>query len=182
MLSRLKLQAGVTLVELMIAVVIIAFLAAAAVPSMGKMIQDSKTRTIAEALQNGLRIAKTEAVRRGRQVEFFLTDATPDLSVASSASGRNWGIQEISLTSNSAETFVQGATLLGAAGSVVVTGSAAAIRFNSIGRMILPTQEATFNITNPNGSRKLNVTVALNGAIRMCDPDKSRSATTPDGC
>lgn len=172
---------GYSLVEMVVVVAVMGVLAAAAIPSFGEWIQDTKTRTVAETMQNGIRLAQSEAVKRGRQVEFFLTDAAPGLNAAASTTGRNWGIQTRALASASAEAYIQGAALKGDASHVLVTSSSARLVFNSIGRLADPLTPVTLQVTNPKGNRAMNVTVSTAGSVRMCDPAKSR-ANSPDGC
>lgn len=179
----MKRQKGVTLVELMVTVSVIGLLAATAVPQFSQWIQDTKTRTVGEALQNGIRLAQAEAVRRGRQVNFSLTNDAPSIDSVASATGKNWVIRAMSLTSaNTFEEFVQGATFAGDNQSVAVTATSSSIQFNSVGRVVQPASVVNYTITNSAGSgRRLNVMVTTGGKIRMCDPDKSIS-TSADGC
>ncbi|MDZ4212040.1 MAG: prepilin-type N-terminal cleavage/methylation domain-containing protein, partial [Methylotenera sp.] len=67
-MKKISKNLGFSLIELMVAVSVLGITLAYAMPSFSTWIQDSKTRTIAESLQNGIRIAQVEAVNKGRQV------------------------------------------------------------------------------------------------------------------
>jgi type IV fimbrial biogenesis protein FimT len=67
-----SMQHGVSLIELMIGLVILAILLAFAVPAFSQFIQNSKIRNAAGALQDGLNLARGEAVRRNTNVQFIL--------------------------------------------------------------------------------------------------------------
>jgi type IV fimbrial biogenesis protein FimT len=201
--TKFKLK-GFSLIELIIVVAIVAILAAAAVPYFGAWVQDTKTRTVAEALQNGVRLAQAEAIRRSRQVSFVLTNDTPSNLSANpnpSNTGTNWSVQTIALNAadtNDGAIFIQGAALGNASSNVVVTGRTLAsstsvisatdaanpsITFNSIGRVVSPALPPYFAVTNASGKRRLNIMVTIAGRIRMCDPDKIFDAISmPDGC
>ena len=177
--SHLK---GFGLIEMMIVVSIIGITAAFGIPAFSEWIADTKTRTMAEVLQNSIRLAQTEALRRGRQVQFFLTTATPAKAVAKDTTGKNWGIQTMLLTnSGTADEFVQGGSMAGNNPYISINASSASIQFNSIGRLSGHSQPVTIQLSNSKGSRALNITVSLSGAVRMCDPNKTR-ASSPTGC
>ncbi len=78
---------GMTLVEIMVALVIVVILFAAAAPSFSDWIQNTKIRTAAESVLNGLAIAKTEAVHRNTITQFVScgTDSSWDVMAASAA-------------------------------------------------------------------------------------------------
>ena len=181
MLRQQKTQ-GFSLIELMIAVAILGIMSSMAIPSFNEWVADTKTRTMAEVFQNNIRLAQTEALRRGRQVQFFLTSATPALGAGESTNGKNWGIQSMSLTNTDTEDeFIQGGSMAASNPYITVSASSAVIQFNSIGRVSNVSQPITIQLTNSKGDRKMNITVTLAGGVRMCDPDKSR-ASYADGC
>ena len=177
-LRKFKCAKGFTLVELMIVVALIGILAALSVPAFSRWVADTHTRTVAESLQSSLRLAQTEAVQRSRKVEFYLTNASPALSAASSTSGKNWVMQTLAPGTTTAETYVQGGMFVATGSTVAISASSAIATFNSLGRA----NPVTYTLTNSKGNRKLNVVLNTGGGLRMCDPDKTRSASNPDGC
>jgi type IV fimbrial biogenesis protein FimT len=101
------------------------------------------------------------------------------------------------LTGGTDGQFVQGGSLGDAAARVAISGPAA-ICFNSMGRQASATAgitgvgaacdvdpaapTTTYDISISGGDRPLRVTVSIGGRIRMCDPARTLSSTTPDGC
>ena len=71
----LKRQAGVSLVELLIGIAILAILISFGISSYRSWIQNSQIRNSAESVVNGLQLARAEALRRNAYVRFNLTDA-----------------------------------------------------------------------------------------------------------
>lgn len=176
----------------MVTIALMALLTALAFPSMVTWIRNSKVRTVGDALQNGLRLAQTESLRRSRQVVFSLTDsATPVNGLAAKANGANWSINLVHPTD---PAFIESGTLSSVGSGVTIHGPAA-ICFNSIGRLVpIPDSgidggqcrataiPARYEIAVDGADRPLQVRVEIGGQVRMCDPAKTLSSAHPDGC
>jgi type IV fimbrial biogenesis protein FimT len=65
----MRYSRGFTLVELMITLAILAILLSIAAPSFRDLIQSNRTQTISTDLLNALQLARSEAIKRGEQVE-----------------------------------------------------------------------------------------------------------------
>jgi len=189
-------SAGFTLVELLVTLTLLSVLMYLAAPTMMGWIRNSQVRTAGDALQNGLRLAQAESLRRSRQVVFSLTDsATPQSGVTAKADGKHWSINTIAIDGEDTDVaaFVEGG-VLGLPGDDVSIAGPAAICFSSLGRLVTNTDPgvgsacsataipATYDISLTGAERNLRVTVAVGGRVRMCDPNKTLSTTTPDGC
>jgi type IV fimbrial biogenesis protein FimT len=181
-----KQARGFSLIELMLVVAILGIMAGFAIPAFQTWMADTRTRTVAEALQNGLRNAQAEAVRRGVQVQFILTNDAPiSRDVTASATGINWVTRSmLRATPATADAFIEGANLNAVSNTSLVSASSASVTFNSLGRLVAPANAVIYQIRNPSvtNGRKLDVRVSLAGRVRMCDADKTQSASTPDGC
>ncbi|WP_287109954.1 GspH/FimT family pseudopilin [Methylobacillus sp.] len=175
---------GFTLIELMIVIALLSILTVLAMTGFNTWVSNTKVRSVAEAIQNGLRLAQSEAVKRGRQVTFILTDSQPGLDPPPSTSGKNWSIQTVPLLSDSSDNkvFIQGATFAGAGQGVTISASNDSVTFSSYGRLVGLNNLVRYEVTSANADRPLVVQVSLGGKIRMCDPAKTLSATNPDGC
>lgn len=179
MQRRLRTNKGFSLLELIVSISIFATLAALSVPSFSLWITNSKVRTVAEALQNGINLAKAQAVQLNRSVQFSLTNDSPDatLAAAAIANGKNWMIVSQPLITGETATFVQGGQFGDLAANVTITGPAT-LTFTPFGR-VSPT--ATFDVSASGTNRALRVIVAAGGDVRLCDPAKLITAS-PDGC
>jgi type IV fimbrial biogenesis protein FimT len=193
---------GFTLVELLIAVAMLALLLSLAGPSFSTWIRNAQVRTVAETLQNGIRLAQAEAMARNRQTVLYLTNDAPGLAATPAAGGANWVLRWIPLpgdtvtaTAPANEPFVQGGAVGDVAAGVSIAGPTA-LCFNPLGRRVANAATgvtgvqcavdaanpmASFNLTGSTGSRALRVTVALGGQVRLCDPARAL-ADHPDGC
>lgn len=199
-------QRGFTLVELAIILLIIGVLAMLGAPAFSRWLANARVRVVAESLQNDLRLAQAEAVRRNRQVAVILTDNDPAAStLAAATSARNWSLRALPLL-NSTEgvnstagttTFIRGNAQT-TSSDVQIRSDASAICYNSVGRLAASTEsiadasDATctqpasatpgyFRVQNTVGDRPLWVEVHLGGKVRMCDPNRLLP-DQPEGC
>lgn len=83
---RQHIMNGVTLLELMVTVAIVAILGALAAPSFQAMIQANRTRTVASELLATLNLARSEAARRGQPVSICRSSNGSSCS----SSGTGW--------------------------------------------------------------------------------------------
>lgn len=200
---------GFSLIELVVVLAIVAILLVIGAPQFIVWQANSQVRLVADALQNDLRQAQAEAVRRNRQVAFALTNDTPDSLnpvFTPLLTARNWTLVSLPLL-GSTEGANEGS---GSTGFVLshaqnsntatsATGSVSIVCFNSVGRLVAtttnianaggagcgalpaPPAQITFDINNARADRRLRVQVQTGGQIRMCDRDRS-IATQADGC
>jgi len=189
---------GFTMIELAVTLALLGILFALGLPSFMSWVRNSQVRTVAEALQGGVRRAQTDAVRLNQPVVLSFTNGTPALNATAAAGGKNWSSQSI-VQFDKAAAFLTGGSLVDAGSNVTITGTSNALCFNSNGRLISPAAPGVPGavcIAGPlqfdvepagrdpvKGDRRLRVLVAIGGQVRMCDPDRpTLSATSPDGC
>ncbi len=195
MLSRLRSAArGFTLIEVMVVITVMAILTMLAMPGMTAWVANNRVRTVAEAMQNALRQAQGEAVKRSRQTVFALTSQTPAISATPSTNASNWYLQTLPLSGSddASGTFLRGEKVA-TTQSVTITG-ASLLCFNSLGRLVsntstglgasctAPATYSYYTLSASGADRPLRVEVYLGGKVRMCDPAKTLSSSTPDGC
>lgn len=159
---------GFTLIELMVVLAILAALLTLGGPSYMGWVQNARIRGVAESLQNGLQIARAEAVRRNTNVEFLLQGI----------SGA-WTVQL-----QQGATFVQGSAAEGGANVTVTSAPAGAtmLTYDGMGRVMTSNTDGSLpinamavdmppEIVPPAKTRDLQVTVGSGGEVRMCDPN-----------
>jgi type IV fimbrial biogenesis protein FimT len=157
---------GFTLVELVVVLAIMAILLGVGVPLASSWIANAKMRTAAEFVQNDLRMAQSEAVRRSRIVAFVLTDSNPTVaspSASSAASANGWAGYALpltggdegdnKLTADATPQVVTGLILKnqGAQSISVIAAGNAAICFNSQGRMVTKGGTTAISVGNAGG-------------------------------
>ena len=83
---KLKQQHGVTLIELLIALVIASVLAMLALPAFQAMLASTRTKGAAESIMSGLRFARSEAIKRNVPMRFQFVSALDGTCAYSTAS------------------------------------------------------------------------------------------------
>ncbi|WP_280817503.1 GspH/FimT family pseudopilin [Variovorax sp. TBS-050B] len=188
-------QRGLTIIELVVTIAVLALILALAMPSIGTWMDNTRIRNTTEALQNGLLAARTEAIRRNQNVSFFLVtlnDAgTMDNTCALSTESGSWVISVSSPagkcasapSTTDAPMIVDRRTVRDGGGGVKVTADNSMVTFNSFGRVVSAagaslTQVEVTGVKDGTHYRNLRVNVTPSGAVRMCDPNVPSTATT----
>jgi type IV fimbrial biogenesis protein FimT len=190
---------------MVVAISIFAILVAMAVPTMRTWMMNSQLRAAADALQNGVRLARAESLSRSRLMVFALTaSANPQAGFTAVGNGVNWAIVEIPAMTDGTDNpnlFVQSGAL-SVTNNLQVAGPPE-ICFNSVGRLVannatgvpganctVPTVGITpggppkwvYLLQLQGADHQLQVEVGLGGQVHLCDPAQTLSNTNPYGC
>lgn len=172
-------QRGFSMLELMVTVSILAILIGIGMPQMAHWIQRMTVSSASELIQNGLRQAIGEAIRRNTDVDFILTDGTPSVSAVASLvakqNGANWAIRVVDTTASN--RYVNGHQTKELSSDVTLQGPAG-VRFNGSGRVLDLTGtpvggKQIFRITRSGSGLAYCVFVTPGAAVKMCDPAKA---------
>lgn len=196
-------QRGFTMIEIVVAIAVLALLLLAAMPSIGTWMDNARIRNVADALQNGIQIARAEAVRRNENVSFWLVSLEDPNLLANdcqlSATSGSWIVSVDAPTSHcgdapsidSSPKIVTGHAAGNGGKNVLVaavqsdnTTAATSITFNGFGRLVNTGAIARISVTGPvNGTEYRNLRIAITpaGLVRMCDP-RATDSTDPRKC
>jgi type IV fimbrial biogenesis protein FimT len=166
MLTPQNKQLGVTAVELLIAVAILAIASAIAAPSYNGFVANTQIRSTTESIRNGLQVARAEAVKRNATVAFTLN--TADTS---------WVVGCPVVSANCPATIQTKAAREGGAATVTVaiTGTNT-ISFTNLGNITAAGgQMSIVDVDNTSvpatRSNDLRIRIGAGGNIRVCDPN-----------
>ena len=188
MLRRARVR-GFTVIELMVGLALMAALMFIAIPTFTTWLQNIQIRAASDAFQNGLQLARAEAIRRNTAVRFQLT-STLDNSCALSTAGPNWVVSLDSAAGScgaapSADTgaaapprIVQTRSSNEGSRNAVIASNISSLTFNGLGRLPAGGVPMQVDISNPTGGicspggqmRCMRLLVSANGQVRMCDP------------
>jgi len=197
LVSPIGRNRGFTLVEIFIAIAIVAMLMMLVAPSMGTWIQNTRLRSAAEALSRGLQTARVEAMKRNAVVAFNLTDAASSaftvclydavnntcLAGAGNILMQKDASEDAGTAKVGTDTALSDPTAALAVGANVPSTAA----FDSYGRLATtaPNNIMRIDVRNPVLStadeRRLVIFINTSGQIRVCDPRLSK-AVNPQGC
>lgn len=169
---------GFSLIELMVAIVIMTVLLSLAVPEFRNWMQSTRVRTIAENYLAGLQLARAEAIKSNQSAKITLKDRGA------------WEIKDASDTVLQTRPPGEGDTNV--ATTISLPGGSTLpydVVFNGLGRLTTPAASMQLDFSSPTiGAclggggpiRCLRINIQVGGAIRLCDP--SRSAGDPQAC
>lgn len=161
-------QKGLTLVEVMIVVAIIAILSAIAAPSFSRLIEQYSINVISEKMATDIKFARSESIRTQRPVFFYSTAS------ANTATGnRCWGIGNLAVgtpvtAANSVCSCATNACTVSnySTNKQFGVGAATSIAFNQN----LPTAANRIALTSSNGAFQIQINVNPVGNITRCVP------------
>lgn len=191
-------QHGISLVETMVVVVIMAIVMAVAAPNFSTWLAGTRIRATAESLLAGLQYAKSEATSRNTQVRFQLTTSLSS-DCARSTTGGSWVVDVVDANADddsvegkcdtapsdtTAPSILQLRAATEAGGNVRVNGDAEEIIFNGLGRQVPIAGAATASTVSiditPRSDAQcataggdvtcLRIVVSPAGQVRMCNP------------
>lgn len=165
-------QAGLTLIELLVSMLLAGLLMMVGVQSFARWTQNQQIRVAAESILNGLQLARGEAVKRNANVRFALGDQT------------SWSVIEApggtTLQSRSSQEGSPNAAV------TPVPNGATTVTFNSLGRIVANADGSApltqVEVNNNRGDRPLRITIGNGGNARMCDPSDLLTAGDPRRC
>ncbi len=179
---RYARQAGMTLIELMTGVAIASILAAVATPSFTGFLRNTEVRGSSESLLQGLQLARTEAIRRNRQICFDWSGIGTGWTVSTGCLAAPGSVPVTQVIQSQPNR--EGSTV-----SVVTTAPASSVRvvFNGFGRVV-PNVVGGASITRidiaSQGTslvRRILVSAGdSSGRIFVCDP--TATANTQMAC
>jgi type IV fimbrial biogenesis protein FimT len=190
-------QRGFTLVELVVAMAVLALILFAAMPSIGNWLDNTRVRNTADSIQIGLQTARAEAIRRNQNMSLWLValndPGTLDNDCTLSDSSGSWVVSINSPLANCGQppsTQVSPMIVTGRAvgGGRPVTVAALqsdataanSVTFDGFGRVTGTGSISRINVSG-SATRNLRIEISTAGAIRLCDVAAS-SSNDPRKC
>ncbi len=151
-------RAGFTLVELLVAVAVLAVGAALAAPDLVRLMAKNRMRNLADGMLGGLQYARAEAIRRNAAVSFAL-----------SSDRNSWTVSQVT-PATTLQSRVGGDA---GTGGVTITPDtvAASVTFLPTGVLQAGTQMRRITVTSAiAASDERRIDIHGGGLLRMCDP------------
>lgn len=201
----LKNHRGFSMIELAVALTIMGLLLAMGLPGFSAWTRGANVKNAADSVNNGLQLARLEAIKRNTSVTFWLVSLTNvnemDNTCAKSASGISWVVSlddpsggcATSPSDTTSPRIIQshpGGTGNATANVQGTSGGNAAycVTFNGLGQVLptckdgaTPISQVLASVAGDSGIRTQQVSVSSGGAIRTCDPNVS-SSSDPRKC
>ncbi len=186
---------GFTMVELSIAIAILAILLGLGIPSFYSLLRNASIRSAADSMQAGVQVARMEALRRNERVTFWLVDNVT-AACARTVAGTGWvvsvddptGACAAPASRTAAPRIVQTRTT-GETENIMIASNANCITFNGFGRVEAActgggaplTAIALSSTEVGDGTAAMDIRVTAGGDIRSCLPSIT-DANDPRKC
>jgi len=158
-------QTGLSMVEVLIAMVVLAVMITAAVPAYTAWVQNTQIRTAAESIKNGIQLARAQAIQTNKLIRFaFTTDSGWKINPADDPD-KDPPIAERSHNDGSPNVTLE-----------ILPAGANEVVFDSFGRLVVPPDPIAQvridnpTITNLDDRRNLRIEITTAGSVRLCDP------------
>lgn len=178
---------GFTLIELMITIALLGVLLGMGVPALRDWITNTQINTAAEAINNGLQLARSEAVRRNTNVHFTLGTNSAWIVGCQTVQNDNDGdgvddCPGIIQTRLAAETTQVIVNVTPAGAGMVTFGPLGRVTTNADTSQPITQLDVTVpdNVIDPAVRRDMRVLVG-GGSVRLCKPSLTLSSD-PRAC
>lgn len=150
-------QKGFTLIELMVALAVLAILLGIAVPSFSSMLRDSRATTLASELQGALQLARSEAIKRRQSV--VICRRKPGESICENGAdwADGWLVQQTGGDVIKVWDSAQG---------LAIVGPTAGVSFRSNG-MASAASEFSVTPSGCSGKQRQEITVSVTGSSTL---------------
>jgi type IV fimbrial biogenesis protein FimT len=201
MLKASASQRGFNIIEILVTLTVLGILIALGAPSLAEFLQNQQIRAGAEAIVNGLQVARGEAIRRNLAVQLVLEPGNSGWTTGWTACEATVEPCDSTMLTTDATKVIQHrsaeeGTSVATVTSVDAAGNpAVAVTFSPLGSVVpnfnlsntMARADVTKNVPNSciadGGSmRCLRVVVSGGGSIRMCDPTPGIVAPDPRAC
>ncbi len=166
---------GVTLIEALIVLVIIAVLAGIAAPDLRRLIDDVRVSNATNEFTNAINLARTEAIKKGRLVTVCRSTSAESGAPSCNTAGADWRVGWLVFVESSSTvnvgTYEAGEELLARRGpftggiTAQMTTANAWMTFNSTGE---PVGMANFSLNfNYEGGHARQICMSRSGRVRV---------------
>lgn len=170
-MNRRQTESGLTLIELMIAIAIIAVILVAGMPSFSEWTTNLRIRTVSESVLDGLKTARMEAVKMNTNVIFTINPADP-----------GWRVLRADNLAQLAQSDFGTTPVV----TTLVPADTVSVTFNSMGQAMNNNPDGTpplsqIDLTVPESllasanARNLRVLIS-SGMLKLCDPNATGDA------
>jgi type IV fimbrial biogenesis protein FimT len=181
--TRRSTQRAFSLIEMLVGLVVISLLLGLGIPSFRSWVINSQIRDGAEAILNGIQVARANAIQQNRLVVF-------DLTAQNGATPASWWVR-LDSNVNSGPDIQAWTGAEGAKNTTVTAAGGTRVSFNGLGQRVsnsdgspMLTQVDVASSTSSSAEvRALRIVVSASGSPKMCDPDPVLvSAGDPRAC